>query len=228
VHQQKIQPHRIEKDGQMVVDTKLQTYDALTTLNIPSRFDVKYWPQNVENYLQRTENTLHRAFLKNYLRHLLLEVSGYWDKILVPELTVAEPQYRVGDRGAMRIFSGKEAVESFYRETFEAKINVMGARTMNMCVEDFGVTTEAAWTHVAPGQYLRDEHGFDANPTAHYLMNHRIFQIFSYTKDAKLIGERIYDDAASYSYEELDPSDVVTPEMARQQLTPLLDRATLD
>jgi hypothetical protein len=212
VHQHKIQPHLAEKDEQMVVDTELQTYDALTTLNIPSRFDVTYWPKN----------------LKNYLRHLILEVSGYWDKIIVPELTIAEPQYRVGDRGAMRIFSGKEAVEGFYRETFEAKINVMGARTMNMCVEDFGVTTEAAWTHVAPGQYLRAEHGFDANPTAHYLMNHRIFQIFSYTKDAKLIGERIYDDAASYSYEELAPSDVVTPEMAREQLAPLLDRATLD
>jgi hypothetical protein len=100
---------------------------------------------------------------------------------------------------------------------------------MNMCVEDFGVTTEAYWAHVVPGQYLRD-HGHDAgaDPNAHYLMNYNIFQVFSYTTNALLIGERIYADSASYTYEKLAPEDVVTPEMARQQLAPLLQRATLD
>ena len=39
---------------------------------------------------------------------------------------------------------------------------------------------------------------------------------------------RIYADSASYTYEKLPSEDVVTPEMARQQLAPLLERATLD
>jgi hypothetical protein len=39
---------------------------------------------------------------------------------------------------------------------------------------------------------------------------------------------RIYDDPTGYQYEKLEPSDVVTPEMARAQLAPLLARATLD
>jgi hypothetical protein len=98
---------------------------------------------------------------------------------------------------------------------------------MNMCVEDFGVTTEAYWAHVVPGLYLHD-HDVDADPDAHYLMNYLIFQIFSYTTDVKLISERIYVDAASYSYEKLAPEDVVTPERARRELAPLLARATLD
>jgi hypothetical protein len=51
---------------------------------------------------------------------------------------------------------------------------------------------------------------------------------FAYNQNAKLIGERIYDDAASYRYERLDVSAVVTPVMAREQLAPLLARATLD
>jgi hypothetical protein len=61
-------------------------------------------------------------------------------------------------------------------------------------------------------------------------MNHHLFQIFTYTNDPrpKLIAERIYDDPESYSYQKLDPADVVTPEMAREQLAPLLARATLD
>jgi hypothetical protein len=211
----------------MVAHSAFPTHDALTTMDIPPKFDVTHWPRNVEKYLARTENPLHRAILKNYFRHLLLEVSGYWDKIIVPELTISEPMYRVGDRGKMRVLTGKAAVEGFYRETFETRTNVMGARTMNMCVEDFGVTTEAVWTHVTPGEFLLD-HDTEADPDAHYLMTHHIFQIFAYTSDAKLIGERIYDDPESYSYEKLDPADVVTPEQARRELAPFLARATLD
>jgi hypothetical protein len=211
----------------MVAHLSLPTQDAMTLMDIPPKFDVTHWPLGVEKYLEQTEKPLHRAILKNYLRHLLLEVSGYWDQIIVPELTIDEPMYRVGDRGTTLVLNGKEEVENFYRETYESRINVMGARTMNMCVEDFGVTTEAYWAHVVPGTYLHD-HDVDAAPDAHYLMNYHIFQMFAYTEDAKLIGERIYVDAASYTYEKLAPADVVTPEQARLELAPLLDRATLD
>lgn len=207
----------------------LDTADALTLLHVPPKFDVTEWPRQVEAFLHATEKPLHRAILKNYLRHLLLEVSGYWDQIIVPELTIDEPMYRVGDRREMRVLSGKAAVEGFYRETFETRQNVMGARTMNMGVEDYGVTTEAVWTHVVPGVCLKD-HGIDADPQAHYLMNHHLFQIFTYTNAPrpKLIAERIYDDPESYYYEKLAPADVVTPEIAREQLAPFLARATLD
>jgi hypothetical protein len=207
----------------------LSTADALTLLHVPPKFDVTEWPRQVEAFLHATEKPLHRAILKNYLRHLLLEVSGYWDQIIVPELTINDPMYRVGDRREMRVLSGKAAVEGFYRETSETRQNVMGARTMNMGVEDYGVTTEAVWTHVVPGICLKD-HGIDADPRAHYLMNHHLFQIFTYTNEPrpKLIAERIYDDPESYYYEKLAPADVVTPEIAREQLAPFLARAALD
>ena len=57
------------------------------------------------------DDPLHKAILKNYFRHLLLEVAGYWDQIIVPELTVEEPMYRVGDRRVMHVLSGKAAVD---------------------------------------------------------------------------------------------------------------------
>ena len=219
----------MESAAMMKRNAALNTADALTLMHIDPKFDVTEWPRQVEMHLAETRHPLHRAILKNYFRHLLLEVAGYWDQIIVPELTIDEPMYRVGDRREMRILSGKAAVEGFYREAFETRQNVMGARTMNMCVGDFGVTTEAVWTHVVPGICLED-HGIGADPGAHYLMTHHLFQIFTYTKDArpKLIAERIYDDPESYSYEKLDPADVVTPEMAREQLTPFLARATLE
>lgn len=208
---------------------EMPTDDALTLMHVPEKFDVAKWPLEVEAFLHKTTNPHHRAMLKNYLRHLLLEVSGYWDQIIVPELTVDEPMYRVGDRREVAVLTGKAAIEDFYRRTAETRTNVMGARTMNMGVDDYGVTTEAVWTHVMPGVCLKD-HNIGADPKAHYLMTHHLFQIFSYTNESrpKLIAERIYDDPESYTYEKLDPADVVTAELARELLAPLLARATLD
>ena len=213
----------------IVPGREMPTADALTLMHVPKKFDVTKWPTEVEAFLHRTINPRHRAILKNYFRHLLLEVSGYWDQIIVPELTVDEPMYRVGDRRVMQVLSGKAAVEGFYRETAETRQNVMGARTMNMGVDDYGVTTEAVWTHVVPGVCLKD-HFVGADPEAHYLMTHHLFQIFTYTSEPrpKLIAERIYDDPESYTYEKLAPADVVTPEIARERLATFLARATLD
>ena len=210
-----------------MTDAPASTYDALTTLDLPEKFDVTRWPLAVEAYLDRTTNPFHRAILKNYLRHLLLEISGYWDQIIVPELTVEHPKYRMSEFGETHVLEGREAVEAFYRETYEQGVNVMGAQVMNMCVEDFGVTTEAYWSHVVPGTFLT-AHDVDSDESAHYLMSYHIFQIFAYDTDARLLGERIYVDNASYTYTLLAPEDVVTPEDARTQLAPLLARATLD
>jgi hypothetical protein len=199
----------------------------MTTLDLTPTFDVTYLPRKIEELLERTEKPLHRAILKNYLRHALLEISGHWDQILVPELTVGEPIYRISERGQTHVLTGKAAVEGFYRQVFETRTNVMAARTLNLCVGDFGVVTEAVWNHMTPGTMLRADE-IDADPDAYYLVSHHIIQNFAYTLDAKLIGERVYDDPASYSYQKLDPTDVVTPELAREQLAPFLARATLN
>lgn len=204
--------------------TPFPTADAMTNLDLPPKFDVTKFPREVEEYLDKLENPFHLAIGRNYFRHLLLEISGYWDQILVPSLTVDEPAYRIGDRGNMIVATGHETVLAFYRKTAEDRKNVMGALTMNMCIEDFGVVTEARWFEVATGDTVRG-HGVDADPEDHYLILHNIFQVFGYSLEAKLIGERVYDDPASYDYVKLDPADVVTPEMAREQLAPYLQRA---
>ena len=106
-------------------------------------------------------------------------------------------------------------------------MNVMAARALNICVADFGVITEAVWNHMTPGAMMQPGEAAP-DPDGHYLIAHNIMQNFAYDHDAKLIGERVYADPASYRYEKLNPGDVVTPEMARQQLAPFLARAMLD
>jgi hypothetical protein len=209
--------------------TQPPTADALTTLDLTPAFDVTYLPARIEELLKETDKPLHRAILKNYLRHALLEISGYWEQILVPELTVAEPVYRVAERGTVHVLTGHTEVEGFYRQVGEGGTNVMAARALNICVGDFGVVTEAVWNHMTPGPVLVEgEVDFPIDRDAHYLIQHTIIQNFAYTLDAKLIGERVYDDPASYSYRKLAADEVVTPAMARAQLAPFLARATLD
>ena len=205
------------------------TSDAMTRLDLTSNFDVTYLPRKIEELIEQTERPLHRAILRNYLRHALLEISGYWEQILAPELTVPEPIYRIAERGQVHVLVGQAAVKSFYQLVAETRTNVMAARTLNMCVGDFGVVTEAVWSHMTPAAMIQPgEFEAVSDPEAYYLISHNIMQNFAYTQDAKLIGERVYDDPASYQYEKLEPINVVTPEMARAQLAPLLARATLD
>jgi len=205
------------------------TSDVMTRLDLTPNFDVTCLPRKIEQLIEQTEEPLHRAILKNYLRHALLEISGYWEQILAPELTVLEPTYRIAERGEVHVLVGQAAVKAFYRLVAETRTNVMAARTLNMCVGDFGVVTEAVWSHMTPAAMIRPGELEAVNdPEAYYLISHNIMQNFAYTQDAKLIGERVYDDAASYQYEKLEPGDVVTQEMARAQLAPFLARATLD
>src|SRR5215831_13185240 len=70
------------------------TSDAMTRLDLTPNFDVTHLPRKIEELIEQTEKPLHRAILKNYLRRALLEISGYWEQILAPELTVLEPTYR--------------------------------------------------------------------------------------------------------------------------------------
>ena len=85
---------------------------------------------------------------------------------------------------------GHDEVASFYRTTCETGKNVIGALPMYMRVDDFRVVTEARWAEVLTGILARNEHGVtEADPNAHYLLTHNIFQIFSYTRAAKLVGD---------------------------------------
>ena len=195
---------------------------------LSTTFEVTRFPRQVERYLACTRHPYHRAILKNFLRHVLLEVSGFWDQILVPALTVDEPVYRIGHLGGTIVLTGRDKVESFYRQAFEAGTNVMGALAMNMCVEDFGVVTEARWAEIVPGAVVCEDHGIrGAALDGHYLVSHDIFQVFSYGRDARLTGKRVYDDPASYRYQKLAPRDVVTPADARRELDSLLARAVI-
>lgn len=189
-----------------------------------SSFDVTHWPLSVEQVLANTENPRHRAILINFLHHLTLEISGRWEEILEPELTVAHPVYRMCGKGRTTVLEGMEAVAGFYRSVVETGMNVMGSIVEDLYISDTGVASESLWGHIVPGATLTTDDVPDLDPNAHYLAVSRLAYIFRYDSDAKLLGEYVYDDVSSYTYRRLDPHDVVTTEQARVQLAPVLER----
>ena len=187
-------------------------------------FDVTHWPLSVEKVLNDTENPHHRAILVNFLHHLTLEISGRWEEILEPELTVAHPVYRMCGKGQTTVLDGMAEVAGFYRSVVETGMNVMGSIVEDLYVSDTGVASESLWGHIIPGSTLTEDEVPDLDPNAHYLVVSRLAYVFRYDENAKLLGEFTYDDVASYTYRRLEPHEVITTEQARERLAPVLAR----
>ena len=57
------------------------------------KFDITTRLKVVERLIDRTTNPRHRAILLNYHRRSTLEVCGYYEEILGPDMTVEHPHY---------------------------------------------------------------------------------------------------------------------------------------
>ena len=189
-----------------------------------TKFDVTHWPLSVEKVLTETTNPHHRAILRNFLRHLTLEISGRWEEILEPQMTVRHPYYRMVQKGKTLVLDGMDAVAGFYREIAEGDLNVMGSIEEALWVSDAGVAAESFWGHIYPGTTLTTDDVPDLDPEAHYLVTFRLAYTFRYDAQPLLLGEYIYDDPDSYTYTKLDPADVTTTEEAAALLEPILER----
>ncbi len=54
---------------------------------------------DVDDLIDTLENPRHRKILINYRRHGLLEVSGRYEELLAPNMTVPHPHYRLFEGG---------------------------------------------------------------------------------------------------------------------------------
>ncbi len=176
----------------------------------------------VEELLQRTENPLHRAMLENFRRHVHLEGSGQFDKITAPDMTVDNPVYRVswGDHPAL--IEGKEGVIGFYNSVTEA---VLWNSDDLIAVNDWGIADELTFNQLIKGSDLQNL-GYKAeSPDAYYHLRSRQAFIWPYNEKALLKGENLYEDKTSVEINQVDESELITPqrvaEIHREQLARL-------
>jgi hypothetical protein len=189
-------------------------------------FDVRDVPKGVDAQLAVVENPNHRHILKNYRRHGLLEVSGLWPEILIPELTVEDPVYRISENGHTINLDGMAAVRGFYRGVAEAGDNVFGPLEEEVAVSDYGIFSEALFAHVVPGSHplLKED---DAEPEGFYQVSTYIAMAWPYV-GGRLQGEHVYEDRASRKVVEVSAEAFTTAAQARELLKPLLSQTPLE
>jgi hypothetical protein len=163
--------------------------------------------------LEQTTKPLHRAILLNFWRHVHLEGSGQYDKIVAPDMMVDHPVYRVAWGAHPAVIEGKEGVVAFYNA-------VGGSVLWNshdwIAVADWGVTDELTFHQLAKGRDLSAV-GYDVpDPDKLYHAASRQAFIWPYDASARLVGEHLYEDKTSLVIEEVDPSEAITPARVRE------------
>ena len=171
--------------------------------------------------LERTTNPLHRAILLNFWRHVHLEGSGQYDKILASDMTVDHPVYRVTWGASPAVIEGKAGVLAFYNSVGEA---VLWNSNDLIAVADWGVADELTFHQIAPGAVLKTIGYPVEKDEAIYHVSSRQAFVWPYDEKARLKGENLYEDKTSLVIEEIDPSEAITPKQVRDIHLELLDR----
>jgi hypothetical protein len=162
--------------------------------------------------LDQTTKPLHRAMLLNFWRHVHLEGSGQFDKIVAPDMMVDHPVYRVTWGASPAVIEGKDGVLAFYNSVGEA---VLWHSDDRLAVADWGICDELTFHQLAAGQDLRAV-GYDvADPQALYHVSSRQAFIWPYDDQARLAGENLYEDKTSLHIEQVHPAEATTPARVR-------------
>jgi hypothetical protein len=171
--------------------------------------------------LERTSNPFHRAILLNFWRHVHLEGSGQYERILASDMTADHPVYRVAWGANPSVIEGKDGVLAFYRSVGEA---VLWNSDDLIAVADWGVADELTFHQIAPGVVLKALGYAVEKPDALYHVSSRQAFVWPYDARARLKGENLYEDKTSLKIEKIDPSEAITPARVREIHLELLAR----
>jgi hypothetical protein len=163
--------------------------------------------------LERTTDPLHRAMLLNFWRHVHLEGSGQYERIVAPDMMVDHPVYRVTWGVNPAVIEGKDGVLAFYRSVGEA---VLWNSDDLLAVADWGICDELTFHQIARGSDLQAI-GYEVDdPDAIYHTSSRQAFVWPYDDRARLRGENLYEDKTSLVIEEVSPEDAITPARVRE------------
>jgi hypothetical protein len=163
--------------------------------------------------LGRTGNPLHRAILLNFWRHVHLEGSGQFEKIVASDMMVDHPVYRVTWGPNPAVIEGKDGVVAFYGSVSEA---VLWNSDDRLAVNEWGVFDELTFHQLARGENLRAV-GYDVpQDDGLYHVSSRQAFFWPYDDRARLAGEHLYEDKTSVAIEEVSPAEAITPARVRE------------
>lgn len=176
-----------------------------------------------DEMLKQTDNPRHRAMIKNYRRHAMLEVAGRWQEILGPGMLVEHPVYRVFEGGRSLLLDGREQVAGFYEAFAASGATVFGPLHEQMFVSDSGLALESYFGNHLRGHQLLAMGVEVDDPEGYYQLERWIGSFWPYDENCLLIGEHIYENTGSRVVHRIDESQFVTQEVASAALNAILD-----
>lgn len=167
---------------------------------------------------QAEQNPHRRAILLNYNRHAALEFSvRKWHNIFTKNMSVDEPVYNVhlGTPELVR-FEGREAVMGFYQALNE---RIVWLQDEQLFVNDWGFASYSTFGQFVTGKEAAEAGHTVDDPAATYILMCPLAMFWPYDKDAKMIGEDVYQ-LAPFTLIKPDPADVFTFEDRARMLAP--------
>ncbi|MDR2256517.1 MAG: hypothetical protein LBE25_11020 [Arthrobacter sp.] len=189
---------------------------------------------DIDAIIDATTNPLHRKILINYRRHGLLEVSGYYQELLQPNMTVEHPHYRIFEGGPGTILDGMEQVAEFYKTLADMDMLVMWTGKQKMAVSDWGFAGEAEFSQFVPGHLLGDDvfgslgeqSASEQQDESWFLVRRKLAFFWPY-EDGRMIGEHVYEDSLSKVVTPVPKEQVITGARARDLLAHVIDKYEL-
>jgi hypothetical protein len=181
------------------------------------KLDITMLTRAADGLLEHVENPRHRRLLENYRRHALLEVTGRWEQIFVPDMTVAHPVYYLNINRTSVTLDGYEEVIAFYRTLTDTQSNVIVLEHEQLAVADWGLASEAMFNSYVRGHVIPD-----GDPDLHYVVRQRIAMHWPYDERGRLIGEHVYEHADHLEVIEVPEEEFITLAEAREKLDPLI------
>ncbi len=186
--------------------------------------DIKHLTAAADKALARLTDPRHRKIVANYRLHAMLEVSGRWEEIFAPDMTVDHPFYRVAAPEGMIELDGREQVQSFYKGLVEADTTVMILDHEELVIDDWGFSSEALYNTYMTGEQAIARGNAEAVPGKKYVEQRWVCMIWPYDAAGRMIGERVYP-APTATLIECTDGDFLTVEDARREFGPLIRQA---
>jgi len=168
--------------------------------------------------MAESEPDPHRSrILWNYLHHGALELSGNWERIFDPSMTVDHPHYemRTGSDETV-VLDGTDEVKEFYAIIEDENVMAINDGLHQLFVNDDGLAEFASTVDFAPGHAIADERDawyYDDpvidDPDATYARVSPHAMYWPYTDDGRLVGERVYQ-IEPFTVEKVDPDAAPT------------------
>lgn len=166
----------------------------------------------VIDLIDKTENPLHSAILKNYCRHVHLEGAAMFREITAPDMMADNPVYHF-TWGDGFVVEGRNGVFDFYSSIGDV---VLWNSDDKIAVADWGIADETWFHQMSTGAELKKLGQKVDKDDGLYIVHSRQAFIWPYDEHALLKGEHIYEDKATLTIEEIDPGEYMTPERVRE------------